>query len=124
MKSETFFENCYKWVGFSKVNSYYSAKLLKKKKRFLLLANKFIEKMPNPGNGRELYQSFIRKKNTKSLKQSETITDQPKVFENSNSVNTESVITEHLKDSHKLCKTENIASNSSLCSDTKNIKHF
>ena len=58
----------------------------------MLLANKFIEKIPNPGNGRELYQSFIRKKNTKSLKQAETITDQPKVFENSNSVDTESAL--------------------------------
>ena len=39
------------------------------KKDLLLLANKLIEKIPDPGNAKEHYQSFIRKKNTKSEKQ-------------------------------------------------------
>ena len=32
------------------------------KKSFLLLANKLIEKTPNPCSAKEYYQSFIRKK--------------------------------------------------------------
>ena len=51
------------------------------KKVFLLLANKLIEKIPVPDYAKDHYQSFIRKKNTKS------------------------VITEHPKTSHKLTKT-------------------
>ena len=47
-------------------------KRLKKKRRkdSLLLANKLVEKIPNPHNVKEHYQPFIRKKNTKSVKQS------------------------------------------------------
>ena len=37
----------------------------KKKKDSSLLANKIIETIPDPGNVKEHYQSFIRKKNTK-----------------------------------------------------------
>ena len=77
------FENYYKRIGFSKENSYYSMKN-SKKKNLLLLANKSIEKVPDPRNAIEQHQSFIRKKNTKSVKQSEIITYQPKTFKNSN----------------------------------------
>ena len=42
--------------------------------------------MPDPCNAKEHYQSFIRKKNTKSVKQSKIITQQPKTFENPNTV--------------------------------------
>ena len=59
------FENYHKRMGFSKENSYYSMKLLKKKKDFLLLANKLIEKISDPYNAKEHYGSFIRKKNIK-----------------------------------------------------------
>ena len=62
-------------------------KSLKKKKDLLLLANKLI------------IHSFIRKKNTKSVKQSEIITYQPKTFD---TVDIKSVITEHPKTSHIL----------------------
>ena len=55
-----------------------------KQKNLLLLANKLIEKIPDPRNAKEHYQSFIRKKATKSVKQSEIITYQPKTFENPN----------------------------------------
>ena len=48
------------------------------KKDLLLLPNKLIEKIPDPRNAKEHYQSFIRKKNRKSVKQSEIITYQPK----------------------------------------------
>ena len=34
----------------------------------LLLATKLIEKIPDPHNAEGHYQSFIRKKNTKSVK--------------------------------------------------------
>ena len=51
------------------------------------------------------YQSFIRDKSTKSVKQSKIITYQPKTFENPNSVDIKPVITEHSKISRKLSKT-------------------
>ena len=64
MKSETFiFENYDKRMGFSKENSYYTMKYLKNKD-LLLLANKLIENI----NAKKHYQSFIRKKNKKSVK--------------------------------------------------------
>ena len=40
----------------------------------MLFANKLIEKIPDSCSAKEHYQSFIRKKNRKSLKQSEIIT--------------------------------------------------
>ena len=68
----------------------------------LLLPNKLIEKIPDPRNAKEHYQSFIRKKNRKSVKQSEIITYQPKTFENPSIVNIKSVIIQHPKTSYKL----------------------
>ena len=63
----------------------------------MLLANKLLEKIPDPRETKEHYQSFIRKKNTKTVKQSKIITYQPKNFENPNIVDIKSVITEHPK---------------------------
>ena len=63
--------------------------------------------MPDPRNPKEHYPSFIRKKNTKLVKQSEIITYQPKHFENPNVVDIKSVITEHPKTSHKLSRLYN-----------------
>ena len=91
-----------------------------------MFQNKLIEKIPDPRNAKEPYESFKRKKNTKSVKQSEIISYQSKTFENSNIVDIKSVITEHPKISHKLSKTitqgEKVGSNSSLYSDTKKVK--
>ena len=91
----------------------------------LLLANKLIEKIPDADNVKEHYQSFIRKKNRKSVKKSEIITYQPKTFD---TVDIKSVITEYPKTSHKLSKTirqaEKLGFNSSLYSDTGKIKNF
>ena len=78
------FENYHKQIGFSKENSYHSMKRLEKKKDLLLLANKLIEKIPDSHNAEEPYQSFIRIKSRKSIKQSEIITYQPKTFKNPN----------------------------------------
>ena len=89
----------------------------------MLLANKFIEKIPDPRNTKQHYQSFLRRKNMKSVKQSKIITYQPKTFD---IVDIKLVITEHPKTSHNLSKTirksENVRSNSCLCSDTKKVK--
>ena len=94
----------------------------------LLLANNLTEKIPDACNAKEHYQSFLRKKNTKSVKQSEIFTFQPKTFENPNIVDIKSVITEHSRTSHKLSKTirqaEKVGSNSALYSDTKKGKFF
>ena len=66
---------------------------------------KLIEKISDPCNAKKHYQSFIRKKNTKSVKQSEITTYQPTIFENLNIIDIKSVITEHPKTLHKLAKT-------------------
>ena len=58
--------------------------------------------MPDPCNTKKHYQSFIRKKNKKSVKQSEIINYQPKYFESSNFVDIKSIITEYPKTSHRL----------------------
>ena len=99
---EFIFGNYYKRNGFVKERSYYSMMKHLKKKDLLLLANKLIEKIPDPHNAKEHYQSFIRKKRTNS----EIITYQPKTFENPNTVDIKLVITEHSKTSHKLSKTK------------------
>ena len=68
-----------------------------KKIYLFLLAETLIEKMTDPCNAKEHYQSFIKKENTKSVKQ--------KTFENPNIVHIKSIITKHPKTSHKLSKT-------------------
>ena len=87
-----------------------------------------MEKIPDPRNTKEHYQSFRRKKNKKAVKKSEIITYQPKSFENPNIVDIKWVITEDPKTSHKLSKTkkkgEKVGCNSSLYSDTNKSKHF
>ena len=77
----------------------------KKKKDLLLFANTLIEKIPDPRTGKEHYQLFIIKKNTKSVKQSKILTYQPKAFENPNIIDIKRNIAEHPKTSHKLSKT-------------------
>ena len=94
-------ENYYKRIGLSKENIYYSMKLLKKKD-LLLLAKKLIEKLLDPRNTKEHYKLSLKKKNRKSVKQSEIITYQPKPFD---TFDIKSVITEHPETSHKLSKT-------------------
>ena len=83
-----------------------------------MLANKLIKNIPDPRNAKEHYESFLRKKNRKSVKQSEIVTYQQKTFENENIVDIKPDIIEHPKASHKLSKTirkdEKVDSNSSL----------
>ena len=52
------FKNYYKRIGFLKEGRYYSMKRLKRKD-LLLLANKLIEKVPDPRNAKEHYESFL-----------------------------------------------------------------
>ena len=72
---------------------------MKKKNICCCLQKKLIEKIPGPCNADE---SFLRKKNRKSVKQSEIITYQPKTFKNPNIVDIESFMIETL---HRLSKT-------------------
>ena len=88
----------------------------------LLPTNKSIEKIPDPRSAKEHNQSFIRKKNMKSVKQSETIIYQPKTLESPQIFYINSVITEHSKTSHKLSKIKEVGSNSSLDSGKKSEK--
>ena len=62
------FDNYYKQIGFSKESSYYSMKHFKRND-LLLFPNKLIEKVPDPRNAKEHYESFLKKKNRKSVKQ-------------------------------------------------------
>ena len=98
-----------------------------KRKKLLFLANRLIEKTPDLCNAKEHYQWFLRKKNRKSVKQSEIITNQPKPLK------TQTLLYKigcykTCKSSHKLFKTirqsEKVASNSPLYSDTKKCKNF
>ena len=89
------FENYCERIGFSQEESYYSMKRLKTKD-LLLLANKLMEKVPDPCNAKEHYESVLRKKNRKSVKKSEIIIDKPKMFD---TVDIESDIIEHPKTS-------------------------
>ena len=66
----------------------------------MLLANKLIEKMPDSCSVKG-HQSFLRKNNRKSVKQSEIITYELNTFD---IVDIKLVITEHPKTSHKLSK--------------------
>ena len=110
-------ENYYKRIGFSKESSETLFSETFQKKDLLLRANKLIK---NPRNPKEHYQSFIRKKNRKSVKQSEIITYQPKTFENQNIVDIQS----KLRLSKTIRQAEKVGSNSSLCSDTKKVRIF
>ena len=62
------------------------------------------KKIPDPRNSQEYHQSFIGKKNTKSVKQSKIITYQPKTIENPNIVDIKYYYRTS-KTSHKLFKT-------------------
>ena len=98
------FENYYKQIRFVKESSYYSVKRLEKK-HLLLLATKLIEKMADPSNAKEYYDSYLKRKNTGLIKRSKIITHQLKAIENPNIVDIKLVIIEHLETSRKLSKT-------------------
>ena len=98
-----------------------------KRKNLLLLAKKLIEKViPDPCNTKKHNESFLRKKNMKSVKlKSDIIANQPKTFD---TADIKSVIIEHPKTSYELSKTirqaEKVGSNSSLYSKTKKSEKF
>ena len=71
----------------------------------LLLATKLTEERPGPRNDKGTLPTFVKKEDTKSVKESKIMTQQPKTFENSSIFNIWSVIIEHPKTSHKLSKT-------------------
>ena len=58
-----------------------------------MFANRLIEKVPHARNAKQRYESFLKKKNRKSVKQSKIITYQPKPFQNPNIVDIKSVVT-------------------------------
>ena len=89
------------------------------------------QKISDPCNAEVHFQSFIRKKSTKSVKQWKIITQQSKTLENSNIVDIKLVIIEHPKTLHKLSKTvrqaqkdSQVGCNSSLYSGKKNPENF
>ena len=80
-------------IGFSKESNIYNCLQLNQQKKIL-----------DPRNAKEHYESFVRKKNTKSVKQSKIITQQLKDLENPNIAYVKSVIIEHPRTSHELSK--------------------
>ena len=81
-------------------------KSLKKKDLFLLAT-----KISDLRNAKEHYQLFIRKKNTKSVKQSEITTYQPKTYKN--------FFQKLLIKPKTISQAEKVGFNSLLYSDTK-----
>ena len=72
----------------------------------LLFATKLTEKIPDASNDKEYYKSFLKNKNQKLVKRSNTIiTQQPKTIENPNIIDISSFTIEHLKTSRKLSKS-------------------
>ena len=55
------------------------------------------EKISDPSNATEYYNSYLKKKNTKSVKQSKLIIQQLKAVEIPNIVDIKSIIIEHPK---------------------------
>ena len=70
------------------------------KKRFIVACKKISRK--STGSSKEQYESFLRKKKRKSVKQSEIIAYRPKTFD---TVDIKSDITENSKTLQKLSKT-------------------
>ena len=89
-----------------------------KRKDLFLVANKLIEKVPDPR-----YESFLRKKSRKSVKQSEVITYKPEAFD---TVDAKSDITKHPEISQKLSKTikkgEKVMQKACKFFDQENVK--
>lgn len=56
------FENYYKRIVFVKEKSYYFQSKLRKKKTFLLLVTKLMQKLANPNNAKEQYNSYLNRK--------------------------------------------------------------
>ena len=94
------FENYYKRNGFVKESSYYSIKRLKK--RFAIACDQIDRKVVDPTNAEEYYNSYLKRENTKLVKQSKVITQQQKTLENPNIVDIKSIGKEHPKTSCKL----------------------
>ena len=74
-----------------------------------MFATKLTEKIPDPRNAKKHYQPFLGKENTKSVKQSKIMTQQPKAFERPIIVDIKSVIIEHPKTSHRVSNTEKVS---------------
>ena len=92
------FENYYKRIGFLRKAVIIQWNTWKK----IIVDSKQINKtIPDPCNVKDDYESFI-KKTIKSVKQPKIITYQPKTFENRNIADMKSIITEHIRTSHKL----------------------
>ena len=79
-----------------------------------IVITKLIEKILDANNAKQYCQTFLNRKNTKQVKRSKIIIQQPKTLENSNIADIESVTIEHPKTSRKLSKTPRQAKKVSL----------
>ena len=60
------FENYYKRIRFFKENKFFFNETLEKK-RFIVTCEQINRKIPDPCNAQQHYESFLRKKNRKSV---------------------------------------------------------
>ena len=77
------FEYYYRRMGFARENSYYSVKH-QKIKDLQLFATKLAEQIPDPSSAKEYYNSYLRRKDMKSVKRSKINTEQLKAVERPN----------------------------------------
>ena len=68
-------ETYHKQIGFSKEDRLSFIETIGKND-LLMFATKLIEKVPDPHNAKQHYESFLRKKNRKLVKQSELLINQ------------------------------------------------
>ena len=104
---------------------------MKHQKKIVIACNEINRKIPVATNDKQYSQSYLKRKNTKLIKQLKIITQQSKT-KNPSIVDIKSVTKEHPKTSHKLSKTIRQAekvgcgknSDSPLYSETKKVKIF
>ena len=91
-------------MEFAKENSYYLMEH-QEKNVFQLFETNLTENISDSRNAKEHYQSFLRKKHIKPVKQSKIVSQQSKPTENPNIIDIKSVTAENPRTSRKLSKT-------------------
>ena len=74
-------------------------------KNLQFFVTKLTGNLPDPSTNKEYYNSYLKRKNAKAVKQSKIITQELKPIRNLYTVDIKPVIIEHAKISHKLSKS-------------------
>ena len=76
-------------LNFLKKTNIIQWKIRRKQINYCLLTTKLIEKIPDAANSKQYYQTYLKNKNKKSVKQSKIITEEPK------NLGTQAFLTQH-----------------------------